>query len=102
MKRAKLKLIAASFLVLASMSAVSAENMKFNFYSGSNFVGGVPVTDTRSGRCYSGSKERLGEYCGMTIYMCSNSADKFASLLGQANRIEIISQDRPGFPVLCK
>lgn len=101
MKQSANTFLATAIVILATSATASAENLKLNFYSGSEFIGGVGVTDTRSGRCYSGSKEYLGEMCGIDLYICSNSSSKYNDLRSRASRAEVQSQDRSGYPVIC-
>lgn len=51
MKQTANTFLATAFVILATSATASAENLRLNFYSGSQIIGGVPVTDTRSGRC---------------------------------------------------
>lgn len=101
MKQTANTFLATAFVILATSATASAENLKLNFYSGSQFIGGVPVTDTRSGSCYSGSLKYLGEMCGIDLYICSSNSSKYNDLRSRASGAEVQSQDRPGYPVIC-
>ena len=94
-------LVATTFLALAGPS-VAGENLKFNFYQAGEHIGGVPITDDTTGRCYRGGFEYLGKFCSIDMYICEMNVDKFADLNARATYGEIISLDRSGYPTICK
>ncbi len=94
------KICAMACLMFLWGGQAHAGNYKVVFESGGSTVGSVAITDTRSGRCHSGTKKRL-RLCNRNFYICSGSIAKFNRLARRSNASYIRNMDRSGYPRVC-